>query len=50
MTEHPENPLQDIIQERVKRDPAIGSFVMLAAVTDRMGAFIFLGFATLFLL
>ncbi|MGE5319140.1 MAG: magnesium transporter [Hyphomicrobiaceae bacterium] len=36
--------------ERVKRDPAIGSSVMLTAITDSMGFFIFLGLATLLLL
>jgi magnesium transporter len=36
--------------ERVKRDPAIGSSVMLTFVTDSMGFFIFLGLATLLLL
>lgn len=37
MTEHPENPLQDIIQERVKRNRAIGVLMRLAAVRDSMG-------------
>ncbi|MHB1094009.1 magnesium transporter [Thiobacillus sp.] len=36
--------------ERVKRDPAIGSSVLLTAITDSMGFFIFLGLATLLLL
>lgn len=36
--------------ERVKRDPAIGSSVLLTFVTDSMGFFIFLGLATLLLL
>jgi magnesium transporter len=31
------------------RDPALGSSVMLTAVTDSGGFFIFLGLATLFL-
>jgi magnesium transporter len=49
MTENIENPSQDIIQARVKRDPAIGSSVMITFVTDSMGFFIFLGLATLLL-
>jgi len=36
--------------EHVKRDPAIGSSVLLTAITDSMGFFIFLGLATLLLL
>ena len=36
--------------ERIKRDPAIGSSVLLTFVTDSMGFFIFLGLATLLLL
>jgi len=36
--------------ERVKRDPAIGSSVMITFITDSMGFFIFLGLATLLLL
>jgi hypothetical protein len=50
MTDNLENPSQDIIQERVKRDPAIGSSVMITFVTDSMGFFIFLELATLLLL
>jgi magnesium transporter len=34
---------------RLGRDPAIGSSVMITAVTDSGGFFIFLGLATLFL-
>jgi magnesium transporter len=34
----------------VKRDPAIGSSVMLTFITDSMGFLIFLGLATLLLL
>jgi len=34
---------------RVGRDPAVGSSVMITAVTDSGGFFIFLGLATLFL-
>ncbi len=36
--------------ERMKRDPAIGSSVLLTFTTDSMGFFIFLGLATLILL
>ncbi|HEX5841284.1 MAG TPA: magnesium transporter [Pseudomonas sp.] len=36
--------------ERMGRDPALGSSVMITAVTDSGGFFIFLGLATLFLL
>jgi len=36
--------------ERIKRDPAIGSSVMITFITDSMGFFIFLGLATLLLL
>jgi magnesium transporter len=36
--------------ERFKRDPAIGSSVLLTAITDSMGFFIFLGLATVLLL
>jgi magnesium transporter len=32
-----------------RRDPALGSSVMLTALTDAMGFFIFLGLAALFL-
>lgn len=39
-----------ITMERVNRDPAIGSSVLLTFVTDSMGFFIFLGLATLLLL
>ena len=35
---------------RMGRDPALGSSVMITAVTDSGGFFIFLGLATLFLL
>lgn len=35
---------------RLERDPAVGSSVMITAVTDSGGFFIFLGLATLFLL
>lgn len=39
-----------ILMSRMKRDPAIGSSVLLTATTDSMGFFIFLGLATLLLL
>jgi magnesium transporter len=34
---------------RFGRDPALGSSVLITAMTDRGGFFIFLGLATLFL-
>jgi magnesium transporter len=34
---------------RLGRDPAVGSSVMITAITDSGGFFIFLGLATLFL-
>lgn len=34
---------------KLGRDPAIGSSVMITAITDTGGFFIFLGLATLFL-
>jgi magnesium transporter len=36
--------------ERMGRDPAMGSSVLLTFTTDSMGVFIFLGLATLFFL
>jgi magnesium transporter len=39
-----------LVMERMKRDPALGSSVLLTATTDSMGFFIFLGLATLILL
>jgi len=39
-----------VILHKLGRDPAIGSSVMLTAMTDSMGFFIFLGLATIFLL
>ena len=39
-----------LLMSRMKRDPAIGSSVLLTATTDSMGFFIFLGLATLILL
>jgi hypothetical protein len=49
MIENLENPLQDMIQERVKRDPVTGSSVLRTAATDSMGCFIFPGLATVLL-
>jgi magnesium transporter len=39
-----------LAMQRMGRDPAIGSSVMLTAVTDSGGFFIFLGLATIFLM
>ena len=39
-----------VIMEKTGRDPALGSSVLITAVTDSGGFFIFLGLATLFLL
>lgn len=39
-----------LLMQRMGRDPAIGSSVMLTAVTDSGGFFIFLGLATIFLI
>ncbi|WP_368900229.1 magnesium transporter [Mixta calida] len=39
-----------LIMTKINRDPAIGSSVMITALTDTGGFFIFLGLATLFLL
>ena len=39
-----------LIRQRLGYDPAVGSSVMITAVTDSGGFFIFLGLATLFLL
>ncbi|MEQ1593226.1 MAG: magnesium transporter [Thiobacillaceae bacterium] len=39
-----------LMMNRMKRDPAIGSSVLLTATTDSMGFFIFLGLATVILL
>jgi magnesium transporter len=36
--------------QRMGRDPAIGSSVLLTFTTDSMGFFIFLGLATVFLI
>src|SRR5690606_34108446 len=39
-----------LIRKKLGRDPALGSSVLITAVTDSGGFFIFLGLATLFLL
>jgi magnesium transporter len=38
-----------LVMEKFDRDPAIGSSVMITAITDSGGFFIFLGLATIFL-
>jgi magnesium transporter len=38
-----------LLMEKVGRDPALGSSVLITAITDSGGFFIFLGLATLFL-
>ena len=38
-----------LVRERMNLDPAVGTTVLLTAMTDGMGFFIFLGLATLFL-
>jgi magnesium transporter len=39
-----------VIMEKSGRDPALGSSVLITAVTDSGGFLIFLGLATMFLL
>jgi len=39
-----------LVRHRLKLDPAVGASVLLTAITDSMGFFIFLGLATMFLL
>ena len=39
-----------LLRQRLGRDPALGSSVLITALTDSGGFFIFLGLATLFLL
>jgi len=39
-----------LVMDKLGRDPAVGSSVMITAITDSGGFFIFLGLATLFLL
>jgi magnesium transporter len=38
-----------IMLERMDRDPVMGSSVLLTAVTDSMGFFVFLGLAAIYL-
>jgi magnesium transporter len=38
-----------MVMDKFGRDPAIGASVMITAITDSGGFFIFLGLATLFL-
>ncbi len=38
-----------LVMQKMGRDPAIGSSVLLTFTTDSMGFFIFLGLATVFL-
>ena len=38
-----------LVMQKLGRDPALGSSVMITAITDSGGFFIFLGLATLFL-
>ena len=38
-----------LAMQKLGRDPAVGSSVMITAITDSGGFFIFLGLATLFL-
>ena len=42
--------LVPLVMQKMGRDPAIGSSVLLTFTTDSMGFFIFLGLATIFLL
>lgn len=39
-----------LVMTKLKRDPAVGSSVLITAITDTGGFFIFLGLATIFLL
>jgi magnesium transporter len=39
-----------LVMSKFGRDPAVGSSVLITAMTDSGGFFIFLGLATLFLL
>jgi len=39
-----------LAMQKLGRDPAIGSSVMITAITDSGGFFIFLGLATIFLI
>ena len=42
--------IRDGVMVKLGRDPAVGSSVMITAITDTGGFFIFLGLATLFLM
>jgi magnesium transporter len=42
--------LVPIVRNRLGKDPAMGSSVLLTFATDSLGFFIFLGLATVFLL
>jgi len=42
--------LVPLVMTKLRRDPAVGSSVLITAITDTGGFFIFLGLATLFLL
>lgn len=46
MINTPENPPQDVIQERVKRDPALCSSARRAAIAARTGFVIVHGLAS----
>jgi len=39
-----------MLRHRIGQDPAVGSSVIITAVTDSGGFFIFLGLATIFLM
>lgn len=39
-----------LVMTKMKRDPAVGSSVLITAITDTGGFFIFLGTATIFLI
>ena len=39
-----------LLMQKLGRDPAVGSSVMITAITDSGGFFIFLGLATIFLI
>ena len=38
-----------LVMQKLGRDPAVGSSVLITAITDSGGFFIFLGLATIFL-
>ena len=39
-----------LVMQKLGRDPAVGASVMITAITDSGGFFIFLGLATIFLI